>query len=56
MPGTLNPQFKQVTADMLPAGDPKLTEYCFNKNGGPSAGETPPTCDCSQVKLPDKTL
>jgi Calcineurin-like phosphoesterase len=45
--GTINPQFKQVTQEMEPKGNPALSTYCYNKNGAITKNKTPEfNCAC----------
>jgi hypothetical protein len=49
--GTINPQFKQITQEMEPKGNPALSTYCYSKNGSVSKNKTPQfNCGCGEAK------
>lgn len=49
--GTIKPQFKQVTQDTEPKGNPALNTYCFNSNGSLTKNKPPQfNCACGAAR------
>jgi len=49
--GTINPQYKLVTADSPPRGHAGLSDYCFTKNGAVTKNKPPNlNCACGEIK------